>query len=398
METATTAQVAQKETTGSIIITTSVFLKHLRKMSGIIKGNPIVPITEYVRLEVISDECILEGTNLSTFVKTDMSVDFPMDKKGDFSVCIPVKKIIQLLLLLADQPLAIFFNGETHKMEIKTDSGTFRFETMHYGDFPKASYLMSEITVKTSGQALLESFNTVEWAVSHNESRPALTTVLIKTDSTCTTFVSTDGHRLARYRRFDITSEKEYNVLLGLGDLRLLKPLLKKTDIVTIGFSQKSIAFLILSENGTRVEFFARNIEEVFPDYENVIPTNNPNRLTFDRKEMINKARISRLFANQYTHQLRLELDADNQNLTSGDIDESLESEQKVNFSYAGEKMSVGLNSSFFLEGLLNMKSDMITMFMSMPNKACVLEPIQQNAHDNLTVLIMPVKLNEYNR
>ena len=139
-----------------------------------------------------------------------------------------------------------------------------------------------------------------------------------------------------------------------------------------------------------------RLLDERFPDYENAIPVNNPNKLNIDRSEFLNSLKITSIYANKTTHQVRLKMAGSELQISAEDIDFSNEANERLACDFTGDDLEIGFNAKFLLEVLNTMDSKKITVNLSAPNRAGVINPTDQNANEDLIMLVMPVMLNSY--
>jgi DNA polymerase-3 subunit beta len=143
------------------------------------------------------------------------------------------------------------------------------------------------------------------------------------------------------------------------------------------------------------IVLFSSLKEGKFPAYQAVIPKENPNKFVVDRKEFHKSICRVGIFASQTTFQVRVSLSDEKTMITAEDIDFSNKAEENIAGSYTGETMDIGFNSKFLREMLENLDSQEISLEMSLPNRAALLIPTEQDSPDeDLLMLIMPVMLN----
>ena len=154
----------------------------------------------------------------------------------------------------------------------------------------------------------------------------------------------------------------------------------------------KTNAFFAFSN----IHLFCRLIDGKYPNYDAVIPKDNPNKLTIDRHALLSTIRRVAIFANQSTHQIRFKVTGQELMLSAEDIDFSNEAHERLGCSYQGEDMEIGFNSKFMLEMLTNIDTDEVMLEMSAPNRAGILTPINNdNKEEAILMLVMPVMLNK---
>ncbi|HEX9826217.1 MAG TPA: DNA polymerase III subunit beta, partial [Flavobacteriaceae bacterium] len=131
------------------------------------------------------------------------------------------------------------------------------------------------------------------------------------------------------------------------------------------------------------------------PNYEAVIPRENPNKLTIDRTQFLNSVRRVSIFSNKTTHQIRLKIAGAELNVSAEDIDYSNKAEERLTCDYQGDDIQIGFNSRFLTEMLNNLNADEVQLEMSLPNRAGILTPTDGlDEGEHITMLVMPVMLN----
>jgi DNA polymerase-3 subunit beta len=243
-----------------------------------------------------------------------------------------------------------------------------------------------------STEVLSSAISNTIFATSSDELRPAMTGVYINLSPTNTTFVATDGHRLVRYRRVDIASANGASLIIPRKALNLLKSTLPSENVpVSVEFNQSNAYFKF-----NNIKMICRLIDERFPDYENVIPTENPNRMNIDRMELLGSLRRIAIYANKTTHQVRLKLTGSELMISAEDLDFSNEANERLSCDHDGEDIEIGFNAKFLVEMLNNLSCKEISFKFSAPNRAGLIVPATQDANEDILMLVMPVMLNNY--
>jgi len=246
--------------------------------------------------------------------------------------------------------------------------------------------------VEIPSSSLARAINKTIFAVSTDELRPAMTGILVQLGEAQVTFVATDGHRLLRYRRQDVNAGQTANLIIPRKAFNLLKSSLpSEATPVRVEFNQSNAFFSF-----NQMRLVCRLIDERYPDYENVIPVSNPNKLTINRAELLNSVRRISIYSNKTTHQVRLRLTGSELVISAEDLDFSNEAKENLVCQYDGEDMEIGFNARFLLEMLSNIDSEEITLELSTPNRAGLLMPAQADENESILMLVMPVMLNNY--
>jgi DNA polymerase-3 subunit beta len=219
-----------------------------------------------------------------------------------------------------------------------------------------------------------------------------MTGVYVNLGDKNTTFVSTDGHRLVRYRRTDVKSDNGSAIIIPRKALNLLKATLPtENSPVNIDFNLSNAFFKF-----GNIRMICRLIDERFPDYENVIPSQNNIKMTIGRSELLGALKRISIYANKTTHQVRLKITGSELQISAEDLDFSNEANERLSCEHEGEDIEIGFNAKFLVEMLTNLDSDQIKLAMSAPNKAGVLYPSDKDKNEDILMLVMPVMLNQY--
>jgi DNA polymerase-3 subunit beta len=203
--------------------------------------------------------------------------------------------------------------------------------------------------------------------------------------------VATDAHKLVKYTREDVTASQTAEFIMPKKPLNLLKSILAGSEEdVTIEYNDSNAKFIF--EN---TQMVCRLIDGKYPNYEAVIPKENPNQLTIDRNQFLNSVRRVSIFSNKTTHQIRLKIAGAELNISAEDVDYSNKAEERLTCDYRGDDMQIGFNSRFLTEMLNNLTSDEVSLEMSLPNRAGILTPVDGlDEGEQVTMLVMPVMLN----
>ena len=215
--------------------------------------------------------------------------------------------------------------------------------------------------------------------------------VFFQFSSENSTFVATDAHKLVRYVRTDYKSEKLVEFIMPKKPLNVLKGILATQDLdVNIEYNESNAKFVF-----SNLSLTCRLIDGKYPNYEAVIPKENPNVLTIDRTLLLNSTKRVSIFSNKTTHQIRLKINGNELIISAEDLDYSNKAEERLICSYNGDDMQIGFNSRFLIEMLSNLSSEEVKLELSLPNRAGILTPTKSDSeNEEITMLVMPVMLN----
>lgn len=370
------------------IVSSSSLLKQLSSINGVVTTNPVVPILENFLFEIKDSKLTVTASDLQTSMMTEIDVE----AKEDGNIAVPAKILIETLKNLPEQPVTFSIDKETYSIEISSDNGRYKLAGENATDFPRIPGVTNATSVEMSTEVLSSAIANTIFATSNDELRPAMTGVYINLSDTNTTFVATDGHRLIRYRRVDIASPEAASIIVPRKALNLLKSTLPSENVpVTVEFNNSNAYFKF-----NNIKMICRLIDERFPDYENVIPSDNENDMVINRQEFLGSLRRIAIYANKTTHQVRLKLTGSELQISAEDLDFSNEANERLSCDHEGEDIEIGFNAKFLVEMLNNITAKEVTLKFSAPNRAGLILPSDMTENEDILMLVMPVMLSNY--
>ncbi len=371
------------------IVSSSLLSKNLTALSGVLNTSNTLPILDDFLFELKEDALMITASDL----ETTMTVSIPLDKAEDpGAVTIPAKILIDTLKTFSDIPVQFTINKDTLGVEISAGDGKYKLSGHKSDEFPQAPELEDTVSVSIESELMVNAINKTLFATGNDELRPVMSGVFLELTPDDITWVATDAHKLVRYRRTDFSASESASFIMPKKPLNQLKNILSASEgAISIDYNQTNAEF-----NFENVKMTCRLIDGKYPNYEAVIPTDNPHKLTIDRVSLLNSIRRVAIFANQSTHQVRFKLSGKELLLSAEDIDFSNEARERLTCSYEGDDMEIGFNSRFLQEMLNNIESEEIIIEMSAPNRAGILHPVtKENEAEDVLMLVMPVMPNQ---
>jgi len=366
-------------------VSSSDFLKKTVIASGVIPTNPMMPILEDFLLELNGDELKLTVSDLETTIYSSIKVNGSEDGK----IAVRGKILSDTLKAIPDQPVRFEKEADSNILNILTSNGEYKLACDDFEEFPEIPDTHISQSVEIPKDAMKAGIENTIFATSNDEMRQAMMGVYIKVDVDKVTFVATDAHKMVKYTYLDITSDMEGIMIIPKKSLSLLNLALEGDGNVTLNYSNSHV---FIQSGGT--EIACRLIDATFPNYNGVIPTNNPNILTIDRKSLLNSLKRISIYANKSTNQIVLDLKADKIEIQAQDLDYSNEAHESLSCQYSGDEMEIAYNSKFLIEMLGILDSDEVMLEMSTPNRASLLLPSSSAENEDLLMLVMPVMVN----
>jgi DNA polymerase-3 subunit beta len=369
----------------NFVISSATLLKHLQGISGVLSTSNTLPILDNFLFEINDGRLTVSASDLETTMRTSMEVE----AKEEGKIAVPAKLLLDVLKNLPDQPCTFLVDSSNFGIEIAYDNGKSKMVGYNGDDFPKTPELENANSIRISGDIVANAINKTLFATGVDDLRPVMSGVYCQFSPESITFVATDAHKLVRYTRTDSQASGSSAFILPKKPLNLLKTNLKGDEEVMLEYNDSNAVFTF-----NDVVLICRLIDGKYPNYEAVIPKENPNVLTIDRLQFLSSIKRVSIFANKTTHQIKLKLAGSELSLSAEDIDFANEANERLTCNYSGEDMEIGFNSRFLMEMLNNLDTNEVRLEMSEPSRAGLLMPSESNENEDILMLVMPVMLN----
>lgn len=369
------------------IVNSTSLLKQLQILSGVLNTSNTLPILDNFLFEIKGKELVVSASDLETTMVTRMAIE----AKEDGLIAVPARLLLDILKSFPEQPLTFSMDQKTYGVEISSDYGKYKLTGQNGEEFPKAPKFEANSSIELPGEMLANAINKTIFATGNDDLRPVMSGLFLEMYSDSLRFVATDAHRLVRYSRSDIGADKGASFIIPKKPLNLLKGVLLTAE------SDVKLEFTDLNAQFTfdNITLMCRLIEGKYPNYEAVIPSDNPNKLTIDRTDLLQSIRRVSIFANKTTNQVRLKITGSELLISAEDLDFASEANERLSCSYTGEDMEIGFNSRFVIDMLSNIDADQIVMELSAPNRAGIIVPAEKaSPGEDILMLVMPVMLN----
>ncbi|MBP6826780.1 MAG: DNA polymerase III subunit beta, partial [Saprospiraceae bacterium] len=308
-------------------VSSSELLKQLQIASGAIGSNPVLPILEDFLFTIDNKKLTIAATDLETSIATTIEVL----ADDNFSVAIPAKILLDTLKALPAQPVTFTVNEDNWGIEITSSYGKYKLAGENGSDFPSIPEPDSVETVKINSQYLLEGINNTVFATSSDELRPAMTGVYFQIENNKLVCVATDAHKLVKFTTHHLAGEVSTSFIVPKKALNLLKNALPANDGVTMSYNKANAFFSFGS-----MHLVCRLIDARYPDYNAVIPVDNPNQMSVNRSDFQNSLKRIAIYANKTTNQVVLDISDKSLTVSAQDLDFSNEATEQMACNYEG--------------------------------------------------------------
>lgn len=379
------------------IISSSLLSANLQSIGKVISNKNTLPILDYFLFELAGKELKITASDLETTLISTLEVE---NQDGDGVVAIPAKRITDSIKEFSEQPLTISVNKDNWEVTISWKTGKLSIPGVTgvgYPELPTIDEAM-ETAFEITAPELSDGINQTLFAAADDELRPVMNGINVVLSGKSTgegiTFVATDAHRLALLKNKNVKGgDKAASFILPKKPASLLRNLLPKDDEAKVNVVFDSKKAVVAMDGYTVV---CRLIEGNYPNFNAVIPKDNPNVVLVDRSELLNAIRRVAVASNQANQLVKLTLTGGNINLSAQDIDYAASAEDNISCNYDGTDIEIGFRASFLLDLLGNIHSPEVSIELADSTRPGLFFPAGDESveGESLLMLLMPMMIN----
>ncbi len=364
----------------------SSMLKGLQLVTGAVSAKVPMPSLSNLHLKLNGNTLEVTATDLDTTITAKVEL---IEADGEGSVLIQARRFQDLIRELPDTVLEITIEG-SGKIYLKGEGiGTYLLPGGDPVDFPELPIVDASNTFTIPAETLQRIVSKTIFAASHDDMRPILTGLLLQIRSDELTIVATDGHRLSRIKRDDISyQDDDLDVTVPMKALNLLMKNLSEDDTLTIGVAETRASFTTESQN-----LITRLIDGNYPKYEGVIPESNHSKMIVSLRDLTAAVRRVQIFASQMSRQIKISLEDSVLALESEDSDIGGRAEESVSVDYDGEPLQIAYNASYLIDVLKQIDTEEVIFNLGTQNDAAIIQPVTQAKSEDLLMLLMPIRM-----
>lgn len=365
-------------------------LNQLTAVSKVLGAKNALSIFDNFYLEVKGDRLVITGSDQETVLVAEVDI---MDAEGEGSFCVNAKRMIEMVKEVASQPLSFEINDATFHIKVQYLSGFFEFMGISGADYP-TNPIKNEgdkTAFSIPAEVLRAGLDYTLFAVSTDTIRPVMTGICLDVTENSINVVSSDTHKLVRYMNTTYVPDCQVRFIVPGKTASVLRGLIAKEEgMIEIVMDSVSASFSF-----DRFSLSTRFVKGNYPNYNRVIPEENPYSLTVDRETLLAAVRRVSVFASKASSLISVDLQTDVIRLASQDLDLSIQAREEVACSSSTQPMTIGFNAQYMIEILNNLPGDDIRMEFSMPSRPGIYIPENLGEGESLVMMQMPMQVIE---
>ncbi len=370
-------------------VSSTALLSRLQAVGKVIASKNTLPILDNFLFQLEGNVLTVTASDVETRLVTSVEV---MNAQGSGLFCVSAKMLLEPLKELPEQPLTFDVNDANLEVFIHFQNGKYNFIGQKGDTYPQQKPLSEQaVEVVIDAQQLLNGISRSLFATADDELRPVMNGIYFDFHTDDLTFVASDGHKLVRLRNLSVKSEERASFILPKKPATLLKNLLAKEDgVVRLQFDDNN-AYV----HCVNFEMVCRLIEGRYPNYNSVIPKENPFQVTIDRLSLLNALKRVSVFSNQSSSLIKLHLKDNLLTVSAQDIDFSTSAEERIPCAYEGDELSIGFKATYLIDILGNLSSTDVILQLADPSRAGLIFPSENEENEDFLMLLMPMMLND---
>ncbi len=363
------------------------FQQQLSAVSKVINAKNALSILDNFLLKVEGDRLSITGSDQENVMTAYMVIS---ESECDGMIAVPAKRMLEITKEIANQPLTFYINDDTKEIDIRFLNGHFNFMGVDAAEYPQRRPMGEEVrSFSIPASIVLKGIENTAFAVSTENVRPIMTGIYWDIHENDITFVSSDTHKLVRYINSESAPGFAASFILPSKPASILRSVIGKEEAdIKITFDSKGATF----ELGDYI-LSCLFINGNYPNYNRVIPAENPFELTVDRVSLMTALRRVSIFAAKSSNLVVLDIQPNEIILHAQDLDYGTSAEERVHCSYDGNSMIIGFNGQFMIEILNNLHADSIVLKLSDPARPGIYTPLQQKPGEDVVTIQMPMQV-----
>ncbi len=360
----------------------NAFVDALAPVQGVVEAKKTLPILSHLLLEASPDAVWLFGTDLDVGVRRRLAAD--VIKPG--AVALSAKKLYEIARELPQAPVELHVDPDL-QVAIRCQRTSFRMKGLPRDEFPSLPDLKRDGDVAIDIQIFRDMLRKTLFAVSSDQTRYALTGVLLQVLGQEIRTVATDGHRLALLR-------VPYPNGKSGTTLEALVPKKAMVEAAKITREDGSDVHLWLADNQLILEqetstLVARLIDGQVPNYDQVIPQPSPNRITIGAEALEGALRRTSAIMGERSTATEFDFRKGVAAISCINLDLG-EAHEEIEVGYDGDDFKVGFNARYILEFLAAIDTSEVILSIADPLSPALFRPA---GDDTYGCVIMPMRI-----
>ena len=360
-------------------IVRSKFIEGLKSVQNIVAGKGSLPIIQNVMIEAKGGEIKLTTTDLDISIRSTVFAE--VAEEG--ATTLPVRLLFNLMSKAPEGIVEVSVDSNELAV-IRAGSASYRLNGKPESEFPRLNVGDESSEYVMPRQTLQEMFRKTSYAASQDDTRRTLKGVLMSFKDSKLTMVATDGRRLALVEKeMEFPKNAERDIVLPSKAVQELQRSLSGEGDVSINVQPSKICF-----NLGDVQIYSKLMDDVYPNYRQVIPSECTEKIVIDRQLLLNALERASVMTMDEAHSTKLIFESNRLTVTSA-ANEIGEAKDEVPIKYAGEKIEIMFNPNYVMDPLKAIDDDEVSININNGHSPAVIK-----CSIPFLYVLMPLRIN----
>lgn len=360
-------------------------------VSKVINSKNTITVLDNFLLTLSDGRLLITGMDSENSLTARVAVT---ESDGEGKFCINARSLVDFLKEIPDQGITFDINPATLEINIDYSNGKSNFVAVNGDEYP--TYKSREdsdepIAFECPTEELIKGLDYTMFAASTDEYRPVMQGVYFDIKPDSLTFAATDTRKLVRYVNRRIAAGSTIGCIMPMKACSVLKNVFGKDDSVHVELTAKNATF-----SSATYTFRCCLLNGRYPDYNRVIPTGNPYKLTIDRRSLLTAVRRVGVFVDPGYSLEKFRIGPDSMEIKGDNKTNQSTAREKAPCSFDGPELTIGFSSVYLQEILNVMPTDDITVALADPGRPGLFRPSEDEKDTELVMLLMPMTVTDF--
>lgn len=330
----------------------SKFSEGLKSVQNIVASKGSSPVLQNVLLEANGKGLKMTTTDLD--ISICCTVECEVIEEG--ATTLPVKLLSNSILKLAEGEVEVDVDAQD-RASIVCGNSKYRLAGLPAAEFPKLPQNEEAYAYRIPRATLREMLRKTAYAASQDDTRRTLKGVLMSFKEAKLTMVATDGRRMALIENeIEFPASEERDLVLPSKVVQELQRSLNGEGEAEVTVQNGQISFSL-----GEIKIFSKLMDEAYPNYRQVIPTETAQKVVIDRQLLLDALDRASVMTMDEAHSTKLIFEGNKLTVTSAASDIG-EARDEVDIKYAGEKIEILFNPTYVMDPLKAIDDDEVSI------------------------------------
>lgn len=361
-------------------------------VSKVINSKNPMPILNNFLLELKGNVLTITASDIENTLSARVPV---MEVEGEGRFCVDARRLTDLLKSMPDIGITFEINDESLEIQVTYNGGAGKFDFIGLvGDeypTPQVATDAGAVNFTVPTAQILQGIDNTIFAVGNDTLRPQMMGIYWDVMEDGITFVATDTRKLVRYRNSLSAPGVTTSCIMPTKPAQVLKNVLPKDAEAKVSIDGKRA--LLETDD---ITFSCQLLKGVYPNYNRVVPENNPYTMTVDRESFLSALRRVSVFGDQGQNQVKLRITPNQVTVKAVDNAYCTRAVENVACDFDKDEMVIGFSAPYVMEIFSTINTAEVVVSLSDPSRPGVFRPSEQGEHSDVLMILMPMNVTEF--